>query len=135
MARFEVQMPHDLEDQLSKLSLDTFSEIAPKMIEAAYPVLVGSVKKNLAKHRRGGDLEKSVTGTKPQYKGGAVIGGVQFKGYDSKTKVANAQKAMSLEYGTRKQDPTPFLDKSVNDVHDKVVEIMQEVFYTEVGSR
>ena len=135
MAGFTYNLPDDLQNQLEKLSSEVFAAVAPKMINAATPILAKSVEKNLKIHKKSGELEKSITASKPKITKGAVSGGVTFKGYDKKTKVSNNQKAISLQYGTSKQNATPFLETSINEVEPEMIETMQEVFYTEVGSR
>jgi HK97 gp10 family phage protein len=135
MAKFSLELTDDINDQLSKLSREMFTMIAPKMINAVTPTLAESVKKNLKAHKRSGELEKSIGVLMAHPKDGAWIGDVYFKGKDKETKVSNSLKAAVLEYGTHKQNATPFINKSANDVREEVLQKMQDVFYMEVGSR
>lgn len=135
--KFDFSIPDDLQKELE--SLANFDEIAPKMLDAATPIIEKSIKLRLARHKRSGDLVESVSAHKAKATKGVYIGKVKFDGYSkhrykkrSQT-VANAQKAISLEYGTSKQRATPFLKQAVNDVEIQVVQKMQAVFNEEVS--
>ena len=95
MAGFTYNLPDDLQNQLEKLSSEVFA-VVQKMINAA-TILAKSVEKNLKIHKKSGELEKSITASKPKITKGAVSGGVTFKGYDKKTKVSNNQKSRNME--------------------------------------
>jgi HK97 gp10 family phage protein len=135
MADFSFSMPDDFQQTLSKLA--EMDEIAPKMIDAATPIVAESVKRNLQPRKRTGALIDSVTPENAKKsKKGIWQGRVIFKGYEKKgpnSKVSNNQKAISLEYGTSKQAASPFMEKSVRDVESEVAYKMQEVFNQEVG--
>lgn len=133
MAKFSFTMPDDFIEQLNKCS--NIDKIAPKMIDEATPIVVDSIKNNLANHKNSGDLDKSVKAKKAEKgKYDGYYGRVYFAGYGStKEKVPNALKAVALEYGTVNQVAEPFMDKSVNDVEKQVMDTMQEVFNREVG--
>lgn len=138
MGKFDYKMPEELQRQLRDLSGDKFDRIAPKMIEAALPIVEASVKAKLTVHSRSGDLVDSVKKSKVSHKNGVFYGRVGFDGYGnhkykSKTqKVANVQKAMALEYGTSKQAAHPFLEAATNDANSKAVDIMQAIFNEEL---
>ena len=132
MAKFNFTIPKEFQEQLSKYS--DVEEIAPKMIDEATPILVKSIQRRLAIHKDTGDLIKSATTSKAKkIKNGGYYARIFFKGYDAK-KVANNIKAVNLEYGNVRGEPAqPFMDASINDVEQQVVNKMQEVFNREVG--
>lgn len=121
------EIPKELQQQLARVS--NLDEIAPKMINAATPIVVKSLQDSLTSHKQSGELVKSVKAYKAKkIRNGGYYGRVNFAGYDAKTKAPNAQKAMSLEYGSTKQSATPFLDGAMTKAESKATAIMQEVF-------
>lgn len=139
MAKLRFEIPDSLQKQLAKCA--EIDKIAPKMIGAAMPVAVNAIKSSLETHKQSGSLIESVTGYKAKAaKYGGYYGAIKFKGYSEHTykgkvtqdKVPNAQKAMSLEYGSSKQNAEPFLDNALKGVEKEVIEKMQEVFNKEV---
>ena len=134
--KFDFFIPDSLQKELERLA--NFDEIAPKMLDAATPIIEESIKRHLAGHKRSGDVIKSVSAHKAKVSKDVYVGEVKFDGtskhrYKRRSQtVANAQKAVSLEYGTSKQRATPFLSQAVNDVETQVVQKMQDVFNEEV---
>ena len=135
--RFEFNIDSGLQQQLENLA-SGIDKIAPAMIDAATPILERSIKSVLQSHRRSGDLIKSVNAHAAKLSKGVYTGVVRFDGdsvhkYKHKTqKVANAQKAVALEYGTSKQKATPFLQQAVDAVEGEAVAAMQDAFRREV---
>jgi len=137
MARFNFEISDVFQTQLN--SLNNIDEVIPKMLGEVAPITENAVKNAIMTHKKTGDLIKSVKATKPKkYKNGGWYIQIGFKGYSihkSKNKVfkvANAQKAMVLEFGSSKQTATPFLEKAKNDCNQQVIEKMQEVFNKEL---
>lgn len=133
--------PTDLMDKLTKLG-SPGKEIGKKMLKKGAAILRDEVDSNLKKnlyrnrtYRRDfptGALERSITMTKPkENKNGDLAISVYFKGKDDKG-VANAQKAIAMEYGTSKQDAEPFIRPAVAATEDTVINAMQDVFDGEV---
>jgi HK97 gp10 family phage protein len=142
MAKMTVTIPTDLIDKLEKLG-QASEEISKKMLVAGAAILRDKVDKNLKRNLysgRGygkkyptGALERSLTTDKPKRtKSGAMSIRLYFKGKDSKG-VANGQKAMSMEYGTSKQQAKPFIRPAVASSENEVNDEMQKVFDQEVS--
>lgn len=146
MANFNVVWSDDFQEQLKNMGAK-FDEIAPQMIDEAAPILEESMKKKLINHKDSGDLIESIKVKKAKpVKGGGYYGYVtatgiakgkvykraRKKGGYSIENYRNYQKMLALEFGTSKQDPTPFLQSTVNDAESKVIDKMQEVFNREV---
>ena len=141
MAKMTITPPTDLMDKLTKLG-SPGKEIGKKMLKKGAAILRDEVDSNLKKnlyrnrtYRRDfptGALERSITMTKPkENKNGDLAISVYFKGKDDKG-VANAQKAIAMEYGTSKQDAEPFIRPAVAATEDTVINAMQDVFDGEV---
>ena len=130
MGRFDFEFPKEFDAMLRRAS--NLDEIAPKMIDATLPIYRDSIKKHLTRSRQSGALIKSVSFKRAkEAKSGGWIGNITFNGKDNRGS-PNIIKAAGLEYGSSKQNPTPFLAAARNDVNNKVVEVMQEVFEREV---
>lgn len=130
MAKFDFEIPPDFFKQLGRL--EDVERIAPKMIDEAIPILEQNVKREIAKHKRTGDLYKSIKTTKAKMtKKGGFYAAVRPTGSDSKG-VRNMEKLAYLEFGTSKQSPTPVLTKAIKDSQEPVMRKMQEVFEREV---
>ena len=140
MARFKVDMPEDLFAELGNLS-----ELCPKIIEEAEPVLVEGMQNQIRKSirhpdRSTGELVDSITAGKPKKaKDGSWTGFVGPQGYSSqyyykgrkkrrKYKLSNAAKLVFMEYGTSRQAATPVMEKIIRDTEKEVLEKMQEIF-------
>lgn len=132
MAKLNFEIPDALLKALT--ACGKTEKIAPKMIDAALPIVADAVRKRVAAHRRTGELEGSIHAYKAkQGKRGGYSGRVGFAGYDKQSKTANAQKAISLEYGTSNQAATPFILPAINDCEDACTNKMQEVYNREVS--
>lgn len=130
MGSFQFEIPAEFSKQLSQ-HLDVFDKVAPKMIEAATPILKDSIKKKAPK--KSGELIESVGIKKPKKtKTGAYISTVVFEGYDSKTGTPNALKAAVAEFGTSEKDPKPFVRPAVAETEKEITQKMQDVFNAEV---
>lgn len=131
---FNIKFPKELQTQLSKIA--NIDEVAPKMIEAAQPIYVAAIRRRAPK--KTGDLEKSVTATKPRKtKTGGWIGTITFKGTSTRknkdgttVKVPNVVKAAVLEYGKRGNEKYKhqFIYPATKDCEQEANEKMQEVF-------
>ena len=139
MGKFDFQVPDDFIKKLGKLS--DVDRIAPKMIDAAIPILSDSIKRELAVHKETGSLVASVKKTRTRLsKGGYYLATVRPTGTDKKG-VRNMEKLAILEYGVSnkdsggwKQAPTPLLTKAVKDATPSILSKMKEVFEEEMKS-
>ncbi len=95
-------------------------KLAPKMIDESMPILEKNLKKELAKHRRTGDMLNSVKKTKAGKNKYGHYAVVRPTGTDSKG-VRNMEKLAHAEYGTSKQSPTPILTKAIEDSEKSVI--------------
>lgn len=131
MGKFDFEVSASFLRQLGKMA--DIERVAPKMINEALPILEDSVKNELRKHKRTGDMVDSVKKTKAgQMKNGGYFGTVRPTGKDRKG-VRNMEKLAYLEYGTSKQPATPTLTKAIKDCEAAVLNKMQDVFNREVG--
>lgn len=130
MGKFDFEIDPAFVKALGKLA--DVDRVAPKMIDAAIPILERNVKSELAKHKRTGDLLGSVRKTKAkQNKKGNWYAVVRPTGRDRKG-VRNMAKLAHAEYGTKKQPPTPILTKALKDSEKEVYDKMREVFEEEM---
>lgn len=131
MGKFDFNIPDGFIRQLGRLA--DVDKYAPKMIDEAIPILERNVKNETSRHKRTGDMYKSIQHTKagPTKKGG-YFATVRPTGKDSKG-VRNMEKMVYLEYGTSEQPATPVLTKAIKDSETAVLAKMQEVFNGEVG--
>ena len=130
MGKFDFEIPADFVKQLGKLA--DVDRVAPQMIDEAMPILEKNLKGELVKHKRTSDMLDSVKKTKAgKTKRGGYYAVVRPTGKDSKG-VRNMEKLAWLEYGTKKQSPTPILTKAIKDSERLVLKKMQEVFEREV---
>lgn len=131
MAKFSFEVPQEFIKQLGKLA--DVDRIAPQMIDEAMPILESNLKKELAKHKRTGDMVGSVKKTKAgKTKTDAYYAVVRPTGKDRKG-VRNMEKLVYAEYGTANQPPTPMLTKAIKDSEAPCLDKMQEVFNREVN--
>ena len=134
MAQFQMDGLDDLMSQLE--SMADMTERAPRMIDAAAPILVKNLKKNIGAavslEYSTGELAASVKATNAKINQYGCFAAISVSGKDHKG-VRNAEKLAYMEYGTSKQLPHPVLQKSVNESETHVLEKMQEVFNAEVG--
>jgi hypothetical protein len=141
MAKVELKLPTDFEEQLSRLAEKT-DEIIPKVLEVGGEVVLSKVKSNLSsvvgqgtkeESRSTGELERSL-GLSPakQKRDGS--------GWDIKVGFAeprsdggsNAKIANILEYGKHGQTPKPFLKPAKASSKSAAVAAMKAKFESEV---
>lgn len=114
MAKFAFDYPKELQDQLKRLGNP--DRVAKAMIDAATPTLVRNVKKELASHRRTGDMVNSVKQTRAsKYKNGSGYYGVVRPTGKDRNGVRNMEKLAHAEYGTSHQTATPILTKALQE--------------------
>lgn len=131
MARFEYSIPDDFLKQLGKM--EDIDRLAPKMIDEALPILEKNFKRELAKHKRTGDLINSVKKTKAgKSKYSGYYGLVLPTGTDQNG-VRNMDKLAYMEFGTTAQPADPVITNVTNSSEAAVLSKMQEVFTREVG--
>lgn len=135
MAQMTIYSPDNLMLQLSRLG--DVDEYAPEILNEGIDPLFKKIKENAEKHRRTGEMAKSLKKKKAKKdKRGTWKQRVQFEGYDKTRKptksdprgVPNARKAMSLEYGTKNQPATPFIRPAIIQSEKECIERMQERF-------
>lgn len=138
--KFESNFPPEFWKQFERL--ENIDEIAPKMLQAAAPVAVESIKRQLQKHNNTGELISSVKARKPKKaKRGGYVQKIEFAGYDRNRPatekypkgVPNAVKAAGLEFGNANEPARPFLETAARDCEQEAAEQMQQVFDTEVA--
>ena len=137
MGSFEFNIPKELLEQLEKM--EAVDEIAPKMLEAAAPIVKDNLVKQIKSsgHVDTGELIDSIRCNKPGKTKEIWRITITPTGYAKektmkKGKLPNAAKLVFIEYGTTKQQARPILKKvkraSETDVFDK----MQEIYNSEV---
>lgn len=131
MGKFDYEPSDDFLKALGRLAdVDRF---APKMIDESMPILADNLKDELSKHKRTSDMIKSVRKTKAgKTKKGGWYAVVRPTGTDRKG-VRNMEKLAWLEYGTKRQSPTPVLTKALNDSKSAVENKMKQVFEREMS--
>lgn len=141
MAKMTIYSPDALIEKLQKLG--DVDEYAPKMLNEGIKPLKEAIRQNALKHKDTGEMVASIKDSKPKKKkDGSWNKNTFFSGYDRNRKptpsdpkgVANARKAMSLEYGTSKQPATPFIRPAVVATKNDCLDAMQGAFNKEVGS-
>ena len=126
MAQMNLNLPDGFIRELEKLG--HLDETAPRMLEAAAPIIVNALKKEAGKHRDTGDLQNSIKAGKPKLtKTNAYIISAGPTGKDRKG-MSNASKMVWLEHGTSKMSPRPMIAAAVNSSEDEVMLKMQETF-------
>ena len=135
MASCKSVIPDDLMRQLRKM--ENIDKVAPKMLNAAKKIVKPALKKNVARHHRTGDLERSIKGTKNRKNQYGWYTKLIFDGFD-RNGVANDTKATVIEYGRAKGKrgsvaADPFIQRTINETNDDAVDAMQEVFNEEYG--
>ncbi len=126
MGRFDVHSD-DLDSLMKDLSALDFAALAPKMLEAAAPILQGNIEKRSAEHKETGSMAGSIRPKKVTRGATEYRISVRPTGTDSKG-VRNMEKMCYLEYGTEKQAATPVIGPAVAESEEPVYEKMQEVF-------
>lgn len=116
------------DDMMAELArLGDVDEVAPKMLEAAEPILTRNLKAGSSRHRGYGDMENSIKATKPRQTRDGWSLTVRPTGTDRKG-VRNMEKMAYLEYGTSKQAATPVLGPAVRQSEAPCLAAMQNVF-------
>ena len=135
MGRFSFDMPDDFINQLEKLS--NFDEVAKKMLNAAAPILVGTLKHEVARfdtYSQDGSLYNSITASRPKKnKYGYFVTIGPRKGSVNERGVRNGEVLAYLEYGTSKMTAKPMLDRAGKAAESRIIAVMTEVFNEEVG--
>lgn len=110
-----------------------FDEVAPKMLDAAVPILEAEVQKGANQHIASGDMASSIqrTGATAGEDGSYYIS-VRPTGKDRKG-VDNMAKAVWLEYGVKGRPASPFLSTAVLNATPKVIAKMREVYWREMS--
>lgn len=129
MGKFDFQIDPAFLKQLGRLA--DVERVAPKMIDEAMPMLEGNVKSEVGKHKRTGDMVKSVKKTKAKKNKYGYYAVVRPTGKD-RNGIRNMEKLAWAEYGTSQQSATPMLTKAIKDSEPAVLKKMQETFEREV---
>lgn len=138
MGKFDFDIPKDLTKMLSKM--DQYDEIAPSVLNAASPIVEKAVKRGYRRHKRTGNLERSVKAKKPSKNAMGWMTVVRPTGKthsymdDSgkvrtrKEPVRNMEIAAYHEYGTRKMAAAPVIGPAVQETRGEVEKKMQEAY-------
>lgn len=139
MAKFEFAGLDMMVEELERIG--KIDKLAPKMIEAATPILVENLKNNVRTAAGNGyatgELVASIGATDTEKNSYGYFSAVRPVGKDSKG-MRNGEKMAYLEYGTSRngkqhQPPRPVLTRTLHESEDAVLKRMQEVFDAEVG--
>lgn len=120
-------------DELAKEldELGNLDQYAPKMLEAAAPILQKELQQRVkAEANRGyatGDLKNSIQALKPGLNEQGHYVAVSAVGKDRKG-IRNNEKLAYLEYGTSRQQARPVIEKSTKSAEKECLEAMQSVF-------
>lgn len=146
MGKFDFTMPEELNEWLRSIGKRA-QEIAPKMIEAATPIVEKALRAECEKYSKTGDMAKSIKATKakesrfggfyavvrPTGKSFFVLNKAGIK-IPRKKPVRNMDKLAYLEYGTSNGEaPRPVLTKVLKDTESSVTKIMVNVFDKEMS--
>lgn len=126
---------------------ENIQKITDKMIEAASPIMVKSLKSELSKHSRTADLVKSVKATKVKRDKNdnsyaiirptgqsSVAATSKGRVYGRKVKVRNMEKLAWLEYGNSQgQKPTPVIKHACEKAHSDIIDTMSKIYEKETG--
>lgn len=137
---FSFSIPPELEKQIQKIS--NIDVVAPKMLEAAAPIIIKAIKARTP--AKTGGLKSSVKASEPTLsKRGSWMCNIYFDGYEKRklksgkiVKIPNAVKAATLEFGrnTKEIAPTAFVSNAIKDSAEEATAAMQAVFETEAKS-
>lgn len=134
MPQFAFEIDDELQNMVESIG-SKLDEVAPKMLEAAAPILRDEIKarapKSNVSHKH---LVESVSIMKPkQVSNGGWIAYVNFKG-----KREDGERLMEVaavnEYGRSNMSPQPFIKPAIRSCESEVNEKMKEVFMKEMGS-
>lgn len=113
--------------------LGRFNEIAPKMLEAAAPLLEKEVIRQATPHWVSGDMVRAIKKTKVTVeRGGQYHICVRPTGKDHNG-IRNMEKMVWLEFGVKGRPAVPVITTAVLNVSPAVRAKMQEVFNREVA--
>lgn len=145
---FNFKEPYEFERKLQRLTNVEF--YAPKMLNAAAPLVVEAIRKRTPV--RSGNLKNSVAYSKPTIsKRGSWMCNVYFNGYEKRRfkngtqlKIPNIEKARSIEFGRSvigfskaknksygEIKASPFIYPALKDCQEDVVKAMQDTFEKE----
>lgn len=130
MGNFQMDIPDDLLDFLKKAE-SQIDEIAEEAVRSAEDVVVDALKSECSKHniaetdQTRGQMMQSIKATGPRKNQYGIYDYVRPTGKDTKG-VRNMEKLAYLEYGTSKQAATPVCQKVVNQIGEKISNIMSE---------
>lgn len=128
MAEMNINFPDDLIKTLNELG--QIENHAPKIIDAAIPILERSVRSAVASNKGDyttGALARSIKATKARINKYGCYAAVRPTGTDEKG-ISNMQKLVEKELGNSRQQARPVVDAATNAVEGEVLEIMQEEF-------
>lgn len=140
MGKFDFDIPKDLTKMLSRM--EQYDEIAPSVLNAASPIVEKAVKRGYQRHKRTGNLERSVKTKKPSKNSMGWMTVVRptgksdsYMGDDGvirtrKEPVRNMEIAAYHEYGTRKMAASPVIGPAVQETRGEVEKKMQEIYET-----
>lgn len=135
MAEFRIDGIDEMIQALQKAG--RFSEIAPKAVDAASPILESAVKSAVeGAANRGyatGDLAGSIKKTKAKMNQWGAFAVVKPTGTDRKG-VSNSDKLMRLEFGRSGQNAHPCLAGAVSAAEGACISTMEEVVGRELGA-
>ncbi len=144
MGKFDFYIDPNFLKKLGRLA--EVEKVVPKMIDGAMPILTKNVKDEIGKHKRTGNMEKSVKATKAKRKkNGVWYAVVRPTGttteymdkyghvYKRKAPYRNMAILAHIEYGTEHIPPTPILTKALKDSRHDVYAKMAEVFKEEMN--
>lgn len=132
MPQFAFNIDDDLEKLFSQIG-ERLDEIAPKMLDAATPIVQKEVQNRAPRsslnHKH---IADNVAITKPKKtKDGAWIANVTIKG--SRDGVRLMEVAAYNEYGTKNMSAQPFLRPAIAASERRVNDKMREVFESEMS--
>lgn len=134
MANFRID---GLDEAIREMErLGRFSEIAPKAVDAAAPILEDAVKSavsSVVSSKATGDLVGSIRKTKAKMNEWGAFTVVKPNGKDRKG-TNNADKLLRLEYGNSHQSAHPCLAKAVNSAESSCIKAAEETIYKEMGA-
>ena len=130
MAGLELNGFDRFDEALKKM--DMYDTVAPKLLNGSIGILENNLKKEVEKHKKTGQLHKSIRSKKAMKNKYGWYATAAPQGTDSNG-VRNMEKLAYLEYGTSNQPATPCIAPSVNRSLSAVEERMQQIFNESVG--
>jgi len=143
VGKFDFEADPNFLKQLGRLA--DVEKFAAQMIAESIQILEKNVRSEVGKHKRTGNMAKSIKRTIPKKnkKGvwyavvrptGTTTTYMNAKGKTFKRKKPYRNMAIlaHLEYGTSKQAPIPILSKAINDSKAPIEAKMREVFEREI---